>query len=62
MEAFFRRLHTTVYVALQIMADHDIGAVAVVESERLLGIFSERDYARKIILPGGFRRTRRSAK
>lgn len=42
----------TVYTAVQMMADKDIGALAVVGPERLLGIFSERDYARKIILLG----------
>lgn len=43
---------TTVLSALQTMADHDVGAVLVTESERLLGIFSERDYARKVVLRG----------
>lgn len=43
---------TTVYSAVQQMADRDIGALAVMGPERLLGIFSERDYARKIILLG----------
>jgi len=42
----------TVYNAVQQMADRDIGALAVIGPERLLGIFSERDYARKIILLG----------
>ena len=42
----------TVYDALQTMSDHDIGALIVQEDGRLVGIFSERDYARKIILHG----------
>ena len=43
---------TPVYSALEIMADRDIGAVLVVEDSQLCGIFSERDYARKVILHG----------
>lgn len=42
----------TVFHALQVMADKKIGAVLVVDGERLVGIFSERDYARKVILVG----------
>ncbi len=41
-----------VFSALQVMAERNVGAVLVVEGERLLGIFSERDYARKMILFG----------
>ncbi|GAB3510289.1 CBS domain-containing protein [Emticicia fontis] len=43
---------TTVYNALVEMADKNIGAVLVIDNEKLSGIFSERDYARKIILKG----------
>jgi CBS domain-containing protein len=43
---------TPVYAALEIMADKDIGAVLVMEDTDLCGIFSERDYARKVILQG----------
>ncbi|MGH7831129.1 MAG: CBS domain-containing protein [Candidatus Binatia bacterium] len=43
---------STVYDALQMMADKNVGALMVVEGDRLAGVFSERDYARKIILKG----------
>ena len=42
----------TVYDALKLMADFDVGALVVLDGERLAGIFSERDYARKVILHG----------
>lgn len=43
---------TTVYDALQLMADKDVGALPVIDQGMLVGIFSERDYARKVILLG----------
>ncbi|GAA5167914.1 CBS domain-containing protein [Viridibacterium curvum] len=43
---------TTVFEALELMAKADISAVLVLESERLVGIFTERDYARKVALRG----------
>ena len=42
----------SVFSALELMAKHDIGAVLVMRGDQLAGIFSERDYARKIILLG----------
>jgi CBS domain-containing protein len=42
----------TVLDALKVMADLEIGALVVLEGERLVGIFSERDYARKVVLHG----------
>jgi CBS domain-containing protein len=42
----------SVFEALRIMAEKDIGAMPVMQGERLVGIFSERDYARKVILKG----------
>jgi CBS domain-containing protein len=43
---------STVYDVLQLMADRNIGAVLVRDGDRLLGIVSERDYARQVILKG----------
>src|SRR5512138_1272149 len=42
----------TVFQALQLMAENNIGAVIVVDCGRIVGIFTERDYCRKIILMG----------
>lgn len=53
----FRELVTispekTTYEALQLMAEKEIGSVAVMEGDQLIGILTERDYARKIVLHG----------
>lgn len=42
----------TVFEALHIMGEKDIGALVVIEKGKIIGIVSERDYARKIILKG----------
>ena len=42
----------TVYDALSLMAERGIGAVLVMEGDRLVGILSERDYARQVVLKG----------
>jgi CBS domain-containing protein len=42
----------TVFTALTLLAEYDIGALVVLDRGKLVGIFSERDYARKIILKG----------
>ena len=42
----------TVYHALTVMAEKNIGALVVREGERVVGIFSERDYARQVVLKG----------
>jgi CBS domain-containing protein len=41
-----------VFDALKLMAEKDIGALPVVENDKLVGIISERDYARKVVLLG----------
>ncbi len=42
----------TVYDAIQLMADKNVGALLVIENEKLIGIISERDYTRKVALKG----------
>jgi len=42
----------TVFNAIKMMAEKEIGAILVMEDEKLVGILSERDYARKVILKG----------
>jgi CBS domain-containing protein len=42
----------TVLHALGVMAEHEVGAVLVLDDSRLVGILTERDYARKVVLAG----------
>lgn len=44
--------HVTVFEALQIMAEKNVGVLLVIDDGEVVGIFSERDYARKVILKG----------
>ncbi len=47
----------TVYDAIKLMAEHNVGALLVMEDEKLVGIVSERDYSRKVMLRGKTSRT-----
>jgi CBS domain-containing protein len=42
----------TVYSALQLLAQHEVGALMVMDGGKLVGVFSERDYTRKVALQG----------
>jgi CBS domain-containing protein len=42
----------TVYYALELMCEKNVGALLVVDNGRFVGVFTERDYARKVILKG----------
>lgn len=44
--------HRPVFDALVVLAEYKIGALVVLEGDKLVGVFSERDYAREIILKG----------
>lgn len=47
---------STVYDALKMMADKNLGALVVMDGKKIAGIFTERDYARKVVLKGKFSR------
>jgi CBS domain-containing protein len=51
-ELWHVRPEDTVFEALQTLAGYDVGALMVMEADRLVGVFSERDYTRKIALQG----------
>ncbi|MEJ2255389.1 MAG: CBS domain-containing protein [Woeseiaceae bacterium] len=42
----------SVYDAISLMSDHVVGSLLVMEGEKIVGIITERDYARKVILKG----------
>jgi CBS domain-containing protein len=42
----------TVFSALEVLAEHEVGALMVIEGGKLVGVLSERDYTRKIALQG----------
>ena len=46
------RPEQTVWEALQILADNNVGALVVMQGTQMVGIFSERDYARRVELKG----------
>lgn len=52
LEIYSVSANTSVLEALKLMTEKNISAVLIVEDEQLLGIFTERDYARKIVLQG----------
>lgn len=43
---------SSVYDALEVLENKNVGALVVVEDKKLIGIFTERDYARKVVLKG----------
>lgn len=53
-EVFSTSPESTVFDALKSMAERNVGALLVLAGRELVGIFSERDYARKVVLRGKF--------
>ena len=51
-KVFFVDTTATVYDALRLMSEKNLGGILIMKDDRLMGIFTERDYARKIILLG----------
>jgi CBS domain-containing protein len=51
-EIFSVSPHTTVFRALEIMSEKNVNALLVIEDATLVGIFTEKDYARKVVLKG----------
>ena len=49
-EVYTASADSTVLEALQAMAERDVGALIVLDKGRIVGMFSERDYARKVVL------------
>ncbi|WAC41263.1 CBS domain-containing protein [Pedobacter sp. SL55] len=52
LETFSVTASTSVLESLKLMTEKNISALLIMENEQLLGIFTERDYARKIVLQG----------
>ncbi len=49
---YFLEPDTAVFKALELLVEKNIGALVVKQSDKILGIFTERDYARKVVLKG----------
>ena len=51
-DVYFIHPGASVFDALKLMAEHDIGSLVVLEDDKLVGIITERHYAREIVLKG----------